>query len=181
MKISVAELMRIKNRISGKINKLSLHLEASGYRHVPLSFGMTLESNQIVSEDQALKADEFINMLDQLLELNKKVCDALSAFNSDNKITDLIREKQNLVLLNKAIEEVMSKSIPVKKTKFEVVGEERISIPVEFRPYCNLDALRSRLVANKNRISQIQIEVDKHNGSILEIDMDLETIQGLGV
>lgn len=183
MKVSVAEAMRIKNLLGAKIKSLSGWEAKNRYMEatITVSFGVTEEDGQTVSDEGSLRSDDFIHDLETLTDLSFKVNTALSAFNDANKVTEIVRERQNLKLLVKAMEHVAKGSKPSTKTRFEVIGDKRVAIPVKFSPFVDLADLESKIDSSKEKIRQLQVQLDALNSSVIEVDISEGQLRKAGV
>jgi hypothetical protein len=170
MKTTVADALRIKKEISEKVNELML-------RDYQISYGNKIQDN--VTIDQGKEKFSFIDYIEEMkkiFKISEQINSALSLFSVNSGISDKVRHRQNLKFLLDTYENALD-MIPKTSTCFEIVGDQRIQVTTEFKPYMTKNKIKSEIKSIRSQIREIQVQIDYLNSQIIELPFEYEDIE----
>ena len=186
MKLTISEALRLKNEVSSVVSRLSKHLKTKDRYtfdedKLDISYGVTCENNEKVSVEDSISFLEYEEKLTKALIVNFTLNDAISSFNNSKNLTSLVRERQNSLLLIKVYNLALEKAKESKSSKFEVVGEKREKIEVTYTPYVSSFELKDKIKKLRKRIRELQKEIDRANTTIINVEINEEDLDMLGL
>jgi hypothetical protein len=170
MELTVAEALRLKNEIASFISQYNARTSFTSSDVV--SYGRVLEDGAVVENEKDSKPfNEYYETYKHALAVSLILNDSISKFNEANRVSSLVRKRENAKVLVKTLKQALSRSKPWSKTKFEVVGDDRQAISVEFCPFMEEEEIRKELMEQKETVRTAQIEIDKLNAQIISVEV----------
>lgn len=179
MDITVAEALRLKKEVAEKVKNLQSSLLGLHYSDNTISYGTTKEEGSVVSTDSTTTFPEALEDLLTALRVSQTLNDSISTFNSESGISTLVRERQNSKLLIQVLEKAMPQSKASSRVKFEIVGDVRQDIKMEFEPFLSVKDIRLQMKELRASVRASQTTIDQLNTTNIAVDITESDLDSL--
>jgi hypothetical protein len=185
MQVTVSEALRLKKEISASIAKAEGWLGCGKSKRSwafdsdsnSISFGRKFEDDAPLPEEGKIASKDLERKLISLLKLSQDLNSTLSKINVETGISDLVRQRQNKLLLIRMYEEIIKNSKASKGSKFEVVGDKRVCLSLEFRPYIDTAEATTKSSTNKEEVRTTQQKIDILNATLIEVPFSYSELE----
>jgi len=175
MRITVMEAMRIQKVLAENIRDFMSH-----ERSVILGQYFGDDGTEInISNEPNLPG--YIAELSNLFRLSEVLSDKLSKFTCESGVSRMVKERENLKVLQRMYESAI-RNMPAEKTvTYQVVGNQRAKIETQFIPFWSKNKIKENLKTLKRKIRLLQSEIDKKNLEMVELPFEYEDIENLSI
>lgn len=172
MNVSVIEALRIQKEVAQSVQKTMS--QENRYR-----YGVTKEEDVVLDIVNANTKTfpEFLDAISKLFKVSQQINAILSEFSVKNGISNMVRERENMKVLQRVYENAIA-NLPVATiTRFEIVGTTKTKVTRTFEPFVSKKDMKDRLKIIKSRIREIQADIDTKNAQVIELPFEYEDIE----
>jgi len=174
MKISITEALRLKNEVSGIVNKMNYKINQS-------VFGTTTEDGVVISSN-GTKFTEVNEAFKNALKYSESINNAISEFNRDNKVDAHVRKMHNAKLLADIYQNNLGKTKPNSFSKWETGAEhKRQAVEVVYTPEITGKEMKNMINEQKSIARNAQKDIEALNQKEIDIDFSYEDVEALNV
>jgi len=170
MKVSVVEALRVQKEIATAV-QIAMGMER-GCR-----YGTTVEEGVTLDNGNAKTFPEFVANLRKLFTISQQINSILADFSLKNGISDKVRERENLKVLQRIHESAIQSLPPASTTRFEVVGQMKTKVTRTFTPFVSKAELKTIVKKIKAEIRRIQAEIDVANAQVIDLPFEFDDIE----
>lgn len=171
MKTTVTEALRIQNEISEMIRT------AMGKERY-LQYGVTYQDDTVIEERGSRETlPEYLEKIQKFFGLSQQIHSILAKFAVDSGVSDKVRERENLKSVQRTLESALIAMPTETLTQFEVVGNQRVKVVTEFKPFVTKKDLKNRLKKIKTQIRELQVQIDALNAQLIELPFEYEDLE----
>lgn len=172
--ITVAEALRLKNELGQLIGSLQQKVIYAAVGDMYEEGVLTTKKNNSVKE--------LFPLLEKALALSFAVNSTLARFNnSKSSLADDVRTLENKKVVHRILTSILERSEPSVTTTFSTVGNIRVKVDVEFRPFFSKSELKARLKELKAEQRSLQNNIDALNSHIVSLPFELSELEELEV
>jgi hypothetical protein len=172
MKVSVVEALRIQKEIAQAVQQAMCHERGCKY-------GVSLEEGVVLDQGNAKAFPEFITNLLNLFDISQKINSILADFSVKNKVSDMVRERENLKVLLRIYENGLQMFPSASTTRFEIVGTQKTKVTRTFEPYVTKKAMKEKVKELKASIRDTQAKIDVANAQIIDLPFEFADFEML--
>lgn len=170
MKVSVIEALRIQKEIAQAV-QIAMSQERG------CKYGTTVEEGVTLDMGTADTFPEFVVKLRKLFTVSQQINSILADFSVKNGISDKVRERENMKVLQRIHESAIQMLPAASTTRFEVVGSAKTKVTRTFTPFVSKNELKALVKLIKADIRRIQAEIDVANAQIIELPFEFEDFE----
>lgn len=175
MEITVNEALKLKNEISTYVRKMSSVMQRG------VSFGdvhVFVDGEDQTSDGYELKFTEAYDAFHSLLSYSENINSVLATFNVENNISDLVRRKQNIVLLINMLENAQQHSEPWKKKSTEnVAGVGKVTKEESFEPDMSQEQINSKISQLNEELRHIDSTIFDRNVTKVRLNFNYDDLE----